>query len=387
MLTAFEKGILELIKSALKGTEPRLDPSFDIEAAYSFAQERQITPLIYYGAVNIPNIMDSQTGKKMFMSTMNIGYYCSQQNELIEKIKKAFDSGSIQYLMVKGTVIRSLYPYPEMRIMSDADILIKQEQYPRIREIMLSLGMTEEYESDHELVWKKDGFTVELHKHLIPTYNKDYYSYFGDGWRLAKEINQAGECKMTPENSFIYSFVHYAMHYRNRGIGVKHVTDFYVILENTPSLDMEYIEAELEKLNLLDFWRYTKVLIDVWFGEREADERTVFMTKKIFESGTFGTEENKVKSEAIRTSNTGKFMKVKKIFSLLFPTYKAMCQKYKVLKKVPILLPVMWVARWISTLFTPSKIKNQKRQLDLLTKDGVDKYREELLYVGLDFQQ
>ena len=62
MLSVFEKGIMELIQCALKGGTPQLDEGFDLEEAYAFAQERQITPLLYYGVMNIPNVMDFVAG-------------------------------------------------------------------------------------------------------------------------------------------------------------------------------------------------------------------------------------------------------------------------------------------------------------------------------------
>jgi len=386
MLSIFEKGILELISCALNGGEPKLDESFDFEAAYNFAQERQITPLLYYGAVNSPHFMDTIIGKRFFKSTINMSFYCSEQDEMIGSLRKAFKENEIEHLLVKGTVIRSLYPYPEMRLMSDADILIKEEQYSKIKSIMENLGFCEEYESDHELVWKKNGFTVELHKRIVPTHSKDFYKYFGDGWKFAKVKDEStGAYLMTEEDSFIYNFVHYATHYRNGGIGVKHVTDFYVIMKNTPSLDMEYIEGELEKLKLSEFWENTKKLLGVWFDGEKPTEMTDFMTSKIFDSGAFGTHENKVISEAVRTSNTGKGMKFKKAFALVIPGYSAMCQKYRFLKKIPIFLPIMWIFRWFHLLFTPSRIKARKKELDMLSTEGVNKYRDELDYVGLRF--
>ena len=390
MLSVFEKGIMELIGCGLNGTEPHLDEGFDLEKAYEFAQQRQITPILYYGAMAIPGFMDTLVGKKFFKSTMNMCFFCSEQDNVINSVGDAFKKNKIQHLMVKGTIIRSLYPYPEMRLMSDADILIKEEEYSKIKPVMTSLGFTEEYESDHELVWKKGDFTIELHKRLVPSYNKDYYEYFGDGWKLASYVDEStGQSFMSDEDSFIYNFVHYAMHYRNGGIGVKHVTDFYVIMQKNEKLDFTYIERELEKLQLIDFWKNTKKLLGVWFMGEESTELTDFMTAKIFDSGAYGTQEAKVVSEAVRTANTGKGMKIKKIFRLLFPSYKGMCQKYRFLKKVPILLPIMWIVRWVQTLFAPSKIKARKKEIDLLNADSVSKYQNELDYVGLrfDFEQ
>ena len=251
---------------------------------------------------------------------------------------------------------------------------------------MLELGLAEKYESDHELVWQRGEFTIELHKRLVPSYNKDYYEYFGDGWKLGTiKDDDTNEYFMSAEDAFIYSFVHYAKHYRDGGIGVKHVTDFYVVMDKNKGLDFDYIEKELEKLQLLKFWKNTKKLLDVWFNSCESDEITDFMTQRIFDSGAYGTLENKLNSEAIRTSNTGKNVKAKKILRVIFPTYAGMSQKYPILKKAPVLLPVMWVVRWFAAIFNPSKIKEQKKQVDMVSQESVNRYQNELAYVGLDF--
>ena len=386
MLSNFEKDIVELIKCSLSGETPKIDEAFDFEKAYDFAQERQITPLIYFAAADIPRFADTVAVKKFFKSTADMSYYCLVQNELINRVSEAFKKNKISHLLLKGAVIREMYPRLGMRFMTDADILIKEEEYSKIIPLMTELGFVEKYESDHEYVWRNGGFSIELHKRLVPSYNKDYNEYFGDSWKLATiKDEKTCEYKMSIEDNFVYSFVHYAMHYRNGGIGVKHVIDFYVIMQKNPELDFRYIEKELEKLQLLKFWQNTKKLLDVWFCGAEATELTDFMTAKIFDSGAFGTAENHVFSEAVRTSNVGKGIKIKRLVSLIVPPYFAMCQKYRFLRKMPVALPFMWIFRWFHLLFTPSKIKARKKELDMLSSDGVNKYQNELDYVGLRF--
>ena len=58
---------------------------------------------------------------------------------------------------------------------------------------------------------------------------------------------------------------------------------------------------------------------------------------------------------------------------------------YPVLKKAPALLPVMYVARWFSALFNPKKIKKSVNNLKNYDDESVQKYREELNFVGLDY--
>ena len=386
MLSSFEKGIIELIKCSLNDTEPTLSEDFDFDTAYEFAQKMQITPLLFYGASKIPGFMDSMVGKKFLQSTMRMNFYCTKQNEKINGVLSQFKKEKIEHLRLKGTILRGLYPYPEMRVMGDADILIKYDDYKRIAPIMTECSFTQVCESNHELIWEYKSVIIELHKRLIPSYNKDYYEYFGDGWKLAtKKDEETNEYFMTDEDCFIYLFVHFAKHYRDAGIGVKHLTDFYVYMKAHTNLDFDYIESEFEKLQILEFWHNIKRVLDFWFYDGAEDELTEFITKKIFASEAYGTGEAHIQSEAVKMSKSGGDVKKRKFIRLMFPPYSGMCQKYPFLKKAPILLPFMWIWRLIVAIFYPEKIRVQKEKLDRISEDSIQKYQDELNYVGLDF--
>ena len=72
-------------------------------------------------------------------------------------------------VFLKGCNLKRLYPQPELRLMADADILIRMEQYDQIKSVMQSLGFACERESDHEFIWRTKGLYLELHKRLLPS--------------------------------------------------------------------------------------------------------------------------------------------------------------------------------------------------------------------------
>lgn len=385
MLTSFEKDIISIINAALEGGVPTLSGELDFKRLYGFSKSMQITPMIVAGLEGVDGAFNSDDGKRLLKSAIAYTFYSDNQDYEIGAIKKRFDEAGIEYLMLKGTVLRSIYPRKEMRLMSDADILIKEEQYQKISEIMTSLGYTEKLESDHELVWNKgNNLHIELHKRLIPSYNKDYYAYFGDGWRLAT-LKSGTEWKMSDEDCFIYTFVHYAKHYRDGGIGVKHVCDFYLYMKKYPNLDWKYIEKELSSLQLLRFWQNTKTLIDVWFSGRECDERSAFLTHKIFSGTAYGTAEAHLLSQGLKISKKTKNVRAERLFMSIFPAFSTMQQHYKFLKKAPFLLPLTWGLRWLKIIFQPKKFAEQKRKLQALSSDNISSYQTELDYVGIDF--
>lgn len=385
MLNKFEKSIISLIKSSLDGTTPSISEALDLETIYRFSQKMQITPLLYYGIEKLPNAFDELYGKKFLKSEVTYSFVCQKQKDQINELTMEFEKEKIDYMLLKGAIIRDFYPNIDMRLMSDADILIRKKQISKIKPIMKKLGYTEILESDHEYVFNKNNFQIELHKRLIPSYNKDYYAYFGDGWTLAK-LNKEGSSgyKMSNEDHFIYMFTHYAKHYRDAGIGIKHITDFYVYLKLV-SLDWQYIEAELEKLQLLEFWKNTKRMVDVWFNDAECDEISAFMTHRIFNGNAYGTYEAHVLSQGVKISKKTKNVKAKSIITSVFPPYQEMKTIYGYLGKAPFMLPFAWLCRWIAIIFNPRRIRQKKHNLDRLSNENIQNYQRELNYVGLDF--
>ena len=381
------QGILTLLRSAVTGDALALPRDFDWEEAMVWAKKHQISPLVYEGAVNCGvdrALPQMQTLFQMYCKNLLIS---EGQLQAIGRLCVAFEEADIDYMPVKGCNMKLRYPKPELRAMGDADILIKLEQYDRIYPIMKELGYEEELESDHELLWRTKALELELHKRLIPSYNKDYFRYFGDGWQLAK-VQTGTRWAMTPEDEYIYLFTHFAKHYRDGGIGLRHVLDLWVYERSAP-MDESYIEAELKKLQLLEFRQNIVRLLKAWFCGEAMDEKTAFISDFVFGSGSWGSRENKETASGVRDARDagsvgkGKLLRVCKI---LFPPMLGMKQLYPTLQKAPVLLPVFWVVRWVKTLlFGRDRIQRQKRVLQERSADRIETYQQALHFVGLDF--
>ncbi len=383
-----KKAVIKVLYAALTGEKQQLDSAYDLQVLVDIANKHKIVSMIYYGALNCGIADGDPLMQQLFMGTCRNIATSQQQTFCLNEILKSFDKNGVEYMPLKGTLLKDIYPKSEMRTMGDADILIKPEQYDIIKPIMEELGYKEKIESDHELIWQKPGSYIELHKRLIPSYNKDYYTYFGDGWRLAK-VKKGTRYEMTDEDQMIYLFTHYAKHYRDAGIGIKHIVDLWVYRKNKPKLDEEYIKTELSKLQLYDFYVNTIRTLAVWFDGEEPDEVTDFITRIIFNSGVYGTKEAHILSEAVKLTKShgsAKAVKKHKLINLIFLPYSGMCEKYPILKKLPFLLPIMWVVRiFTAVLFKRDTIKQQNDRVNVITEDGVDSYQQSLNFVGLDF--
>lgn len=379
-----QRAVIDIVYSAFTGEKISLPNDFDFSNGVKIAKRHKIEVMFYYGALNC-GFEKNASMRELFMPvSVNIAAD-EQQVFSVKELFAAFDEQKIDYMPLKGVLLKNIYPKSEMRSMSDADILIKTEQYDKIRAVMLKLGYNAVLESDHELVWNRNSISIELHKRLIPSYNKDYYSYFGDGWRLAK-VKNGTAYSMTDEDQLIYLFTHFAKHYRDGGIGIKHMTDLWVYRKSKPNLDEKYIKNELTALQLFDFYVNIKNTLSVWFDGKKEDPKTDFITDVIFNSGVYGTRDKHAVSDAVKLSKSTDKVKTKKVFKLLFPSCRVLSVKYPCLKKAPFLLPFVWIYRIFTTvLFRSDKVKKQAQAIDKMNADNINDYRQSLNYVGLDF--
>ena len=383
-----QTGMLMLLKSAFDQKKYDIPEGFDLKEAIAAAYSHQITALVYYGAVNCGFDSGTPEMQQLFYKVCHDISLNEQQLHAVSVIGGLFDKNNIDYMPVKGTVIKKLYPKTEMRSMSDIDILIRMEQYDKIKDIMTNLQYKFLQESSHEFIWKKGSVTVEFHKCLVSSRNTSFYKYLGAGWDFADK--NLGNCyTMRSEDLYIYLFIHLVKHYRAAGIGIKHVLDLWVY-RNSQTLDFGYIEKILRKLELKEFHDNINILLEVWFENKESDEKTDFITNVIFNSGAYGTEEKALLANIAKLAESGKNIKsagFKRFLFIIFLPYENMKIKYPVLNKIPALLPVFWIKRGFDSIL--KKRGNIKKYINTIEKSNISKaaeYNEALAYVGLNLR-
>lgn len=384
------KQMLKLVSSGLTGEAADIKEVIDFENIIKISKKHSIMTMLYYALYN--SGIKLKDGVSNYLRSIVFGEIAANEEQLyyINELSERFIERDIKFVLLKGSVLKSIYPKTEIRRMGDIDILIKTEQYQEVSVVMEELGFSFVTESDHELVWKKGAVLVELHKILISTYNFDLYDYYGDGWKRA--IPYKGSQYVFSENDmFIYVFSHFARHYRDAGIGIIHMCDLYMMLKSY-NLDFEYISSELKKMKLYDFWCNIKATIDVWFNGCEGNDITDYITEVVFNSGVYGLEKNIRFSYAIKGKKAHKAYnnlfigKLCRVFELVLPSYSYMKKKYNILLKLPFLLPVFWIVRAFTIVTKRGEgAKHELTNIFSVNEKEVSDYHKALQYVGLDF--
>lgn len=256
----------------------------------------------------------------------------------LEAICELFEKEKIEFLPLKGAVIRELYPEKWMRTSCDIDILVRKEDMARASDALCgTLGYSKEAEGDHDVGFKSgSGIRLELHFSLGGEERE--LKIFKNVWEhtYAKE-DGAFRKYMSDDFFYLYHIAHMAKHLENGGCGIK------------PLLDLAFITASgdrlLEDNNLKSFADAAQRLSRVWFAGAERDRLASELEDYILRAGVYGNVSNAVAVGQIKRG--GKF---KYIMSRIFLPYGTLKYQYPILMKHRWLTPAYQVRRWFKLL-------------------------------------
>lgn len=386
MNQALHTGVLTLVRCALENTARPLPEGFSLEQAVPFLKKHEIEALALEGAAVCGIGFDDPGMKLLRTRSMKCLLAAQRQDAALKALFAAFEQAKIDYLPLKGSVLRSLYPQPELRTMGDADILIRREQYDAIRPVMESLGYTFLKAGGHEITWTSPRLLIELHVDLVPEASKDLYAYFKEPWRLATRQGEAYRHHLSAEQCYLFLFAHFTKHCRAGGAGIRHMVDLWLYEKAFPDMDMAYLRQELEQLQLLDFYDNVLETLQVWFDSREKSDISEVITAHILSGGVFGTMDALRLYRKLRIANPDEKESVgRKLFwNRIFPTADQMKASFPVLKEHIWLLPGCYLWRFVRGAFKPKKVTESLQDAAQGSADELAERKQLMEYMGLD---
>ena len=387
-MNKMQRGIITLIKSAVTGENLVLPANFAIERVFQTIKAHHIVPLVYEGALRCGVDRDMPIMQQMFQYYCKAAQFNKRQMQALENVFAAFADHKIDYMPLKGCIIKDLYQKPEHRMMGDADVLIRMEQYEKIVSIMRKQGFHVKTASEHHFAWESNALRIELHRSLFAEHQGVLFSGLGDGWALATK-NGNGSFAMTPEDTYVYLFTHMTKHFRAAGIGCRQLVDLWVFRRSYPELEEKKIQEAMERLCLGAFYQNICRTLALWFEDGESDEVTELITQVIFANGSWGNSQRATLSFGVRDEQRSiqRFRgRTAYIVQRIFPCGEYLRVRYPILKKSIFLLPAVWIYHLAKRmLFEKGSLRRHVRNLSMLTKENVEKRRQMLETVGLDF--
>lgn len=276
----------------------------------------------------------------------------------LKQICSVLSDNKIRCLPIKGCRLKELYPRTDMRFMADLDILIDEENAPRVKDLLIADGFKcEHYGTSHHDIYKKYPIVnVEIHRTLMPERMEEIHDYYANGFSHAESVpRNAFVYEMPAEEFYAYHIAHLYKHYEASGSGIRSFMDIYLIRKKYGNSWNEGKVAEiLTELGLSEFESKMREVADYWFGEAEPTKECLGNGSYILDSGTYGTIKHSVDKQISKKGRLGYF------WSRAFLPYKMMVTLFPVLKKLPILLPVFWLWRLVRALiFSRARVKYQ----------------------------
>lgn len=365
-----EKEYLQLIELIKISLNIQSDYSFlnnaNYERLYRLSKKQGISNLTYYALDKLNPKIAPELYTKWEDDCVNAIVYDVYHQEEYKQLKKQFNKHQIDYVMLKGIILKKLYPTTDMRTMGDIDILIKPSQRQQVKEIMTSLGYkTLVYKKNNEDVYEKEpSITIEIHTELFET-KSIYFHHYKNIWNNLIKHSTNTEYEFSIDDFYIFIITHFAKHYFHAGSGLRNILDIYLFRNKySNKLNKNYIETKLKKMNLLEFETDILNLIDVWFKNQDHTASTKEMQQFIFDSGINGKQEN-IYYNQMKKYKT----KTNYLLNRLFLPIPEMKNRYPILTKIIILLPILWLYRiLISILTTPKTILQELKKIFKKTK-------------------
>ncbi len=295
-------------------------------------------------------------------------YRNRQMEYALSEICSAFDAAGIDYIPLKGSVIRKYYPYESMRTSCDIDVLIHECDINPAIASLTALGYTAGKKNYHDVsLYSPNKIHLELHFSIQENIDS-LDSVLTEAWSFAKRT-EGHKYEFTPEFLIYHIFAHMSYHFIEGGCGIRSLMDIW-ILEH--KMGVSYTDARelLERAGIYKFAAEMHNLASKCFSGEELDELSRSILGYIYSGGVYGNSENKIAS--FKSKNKGTFAY---LIKRLFPQYRVMVISYPILKKAPILLPFCWVWRWIRALFG-GKSKQFANQIAVSSSLSDDKVRE-----------
>ena len=369
-MKAHEKMLLDATMHAIHKKSVKWDapvPPSDWSALMELAAEQKVMPLVLEAVFSSPAAE----------SFMDLPFYIqsSVRQVTVQTVKTAeflrlyrfLSERGLRPMVIKGILLRDLYPMPDHRPSGDEDVLIPEGTFDEYHRAMLDFGMvpvTDDVDSAYEVTYKMENspLYIELHKHLFPPESEAYGElnrHFENVFSRSKLTLHRGVelVSMNETDHLFYLICHAYKHFIHSGFGIRQICDMALWSEKLGAeIDWNALYEKCAAAGCLKFaaavfqmaHRHLDInapLTDPWKKVRVDCGPMLY---DLLEAGVYGSADmNRLHSAAITVEAVGQDRSNGKnaLLSAVFPSKNKMKKKYPVLNKHPYLLPGMWVVR------------------------------------------
>lgn len=330
-----------------------------ISALYSLSKHHDLAHIVASSFYKNGLLTDDEVSKNFNKQRLLSVYRNEQMKLAFSEICEILESAEIKYIPLKGSVIRPYYPEESMRTSCDIDILIPEENIETATEKLIEKGYKLRKKNFHDVsLFSPMGIHLELHFNILEDIDR-LDSVLKNAWQYAAVTN-GYRYDFSKEFFLFHMFAHMSYHFLHGGCGIRALMDVWIMKYN---MKITYLQAEklLKEAGIYQFAEEISKLADICFSDTEKNPFYDTLLNYIINGGVYGTPQNSI--AVTKTKVNSNFLYT---FKRLFLPYRKMKNKYPVLNKIPILLPLLWLVR-ILELFFSKKTKKALSELKTVT--------------------
>ena len=352
MLTGEQNYVIALLRKSMGGSDRVPEEPEDLNIVETIVRRNGIL-LTVYG--ELPAALQQSLEERYLAAARQAVLQDYEGTRVLEALGEA----GMNAIGLKGWELRKLYPEAGMRQMSDVDILVRPYSFEKIKAVMNALG----FSSGRESTWKHDSFSkgevhVEMHKRLTDDSGaiRDWENSL---WDNAVALED-GTMQMSPEDSYLFHFVHLHKDFLNGSLGLRRVVDTW--LQQRQPLDWSKVRDRLESFGMLPFHERMVRLSQTLMGERPMDEQAEILLAHACRRGIYGSGKNYKAGRIVAMGKSFAGGKLRSKLAAVFLPYSRMKAQFPALERRPILLPYFWMKRIFR--FLRGDMRKNRRMLD-----------------------
>lgn len=311
--------LYKLVRAAINDEPaPSLPEDCTWQEVFNLANHNSISVLAYYGMLKSPDKPDEMLSNYWKKAVYAQAARSVQFDVMLEQLYSAMEKADIEYLPIKGALIKHLYPKQEMREMSDVDILYRiptdEERLPgglsqkTMQKLMDEMGA--ESLTDKGMVdafWIKPTLLFEMHRDFLGPDQKDF-DYYHQIWDRAfsSDSSLPHHKSVSLEEQYVLMLRHSFKHFQNRGCGPREIFDCYLFNKcHKGNLNWAAVENLLKQMNMVEYEAMLKRLGQIVFENLKPTSSDTELLDRFMQAGTYGTIDNSVENELKRKEEEG----------------------------------------------------------------------------------
>lgn len=323
-------------------------------------RRQSILPIILEGLKT--NQIPSDYYKEYDSAWIKTLYQTVQQQDALKRVSNALESAAISYILLKGAVLRGLYPSAVLRTSCDIDILVREESLDSaVKVIEQNAGFKVIGHSYHDISMVDSHVHLELHFNIKENM-ENIDCLLEKAWEYAFPDKNDYCCKFSTEFQLFHVVSHMSYHMVHGGIGIRPFIDLW-LLRNRTEYDEPVLRDMCSKCKILTFYEKSCSMVDSWMCGKKVDSSLSEYENCCLNGGVYGASETELASKKRHKRW------IRYVWDRMFVNREWLETEFPEIRRKPYLIPSRQIKRWKRLL---DKEKRRMIRQDINSLRSVD---------------